>query len=42
MELFLAEPNKKYQKSFEGYVLAYSEINDENYLEMYIKGLEDF
>jgi predicted acetyltransferase len=41
-DLFLVEPNKKYQKSFENYVLAYKNINDDCYLDIYKKGLENF
>jgi predicted acetyltransferase len=39
---FLVEPNKEYQKSFENYVLAYKNINDDDYLDIYRKGLENF
>jgi hypothetical protein len=31
-DLFLIEPNKEYQKSFENYVSAYRKINDDHYL----------
>ncbi|NHJ03289.1 MAG: GNAT family N-acetyltransferase [Candidatus Heimdallarchaeota archaeon] len=41
-DLFLAEPNMKYQKSFENYVLKYRKINDEHYFNKYKKALEDF
>ena len=41
-DLFLVEPNKNYQKSFENYVLAYRKTNDNCYLKIYIKGLENF
>jgi predicted acetyltransferase len=41
-DLFLVEPIKEYQKSFENYVLAYRKINDDCYLNLYIKGLENF
>ncbi len=41
-DLFLIEPNKKYQKSFENYALAYKKINDEHYFSKYKKALEDF
>ena len=41
-DLFLFEPNKKYQKSFENYVLAYKNVNDGCYLNIYKKGLENF
>ncbi|WP_411678848.1 hypothetical protein [Clostridium thailandense] len=41
-DLFLVEPNKEYQKSFEDYVLAYKNINNDCYLDIYKKGLENF
>lgn len=41
-DLFLVEPNEKYQKSFENYALAYRKINDEHYFNKYIKALENF
>ena len=41
-DLFLVEPNKEYQKSFEYYVLAYKNENDDCYLDIYKKGLENF
>lgn len=41
-DLFLVEPNKKYQKSFENYALAYKKINDEHYFNKYKKVLESF
>jgi len=41
-ELFLVKPNKKYQKSFENYALAYRKINDEHYFNKYKKALENF
>ncbi|WP_061996842.1 GNAT family N-acetyltransferase [Clostridium sp. ATCC 25772] len=40
--LFLVEPNKNYQKSFENYALAYRKINDEHYFNKYKKALENF
>ncbi|WIV13723.1 GNAT family N-acetyltransferase [Proteiniborus sp. MB09-C3] len=40
--LFLAEPNKQYQKSFENYALTYRKINDEHYFNKYKKALENF
>lgn len=40
--MFLVEPNKEYQKSFENYVLAYRKTNDKCYLNLYIKALENF
>lgn len=40
--LFLVEPNKKYQKSFENYALAYRKINDEHYFNKYKKALRNF
>lgn len=40
--IFLIEPSKEYQKSFENYVLAYERINAVHYLNIYKKGLEDF
>ena len=41
-DLFLAEPNKKYQKSFRNYALSYRKINDEHYFNKYKKALENF
>jgi predicted acetyltransferase len=41
-DIFLVEPNEKYQKSFENYVLAYEKINDEYYFTKYKKALENF
>jgi len=41
-DLFLIEPNREYQKSFENYALAYREINDEHYFNKYKKALESF
>lgn len=41
-DLFLAEPDKKYQKSFENYALSYEKINDEHYFNKYKKALESF
>ena len=41
-DLFLVEPNKQYQKTFENYVLAYRKINDEYYFNKYKKALENF
>lgn len=41
-DLFLSEPKKAYQKSFEEYARAYQEIKDDAYLEKYQKALEDF
>ncbi|CAK7085947.1 GNAT family N-acetyltransferase [Tissierella sp.] len=41
-DLFLIEPNKEYQKSFENYVLAYRKINDEHYFNKYKRALENF
>jgi hypothetical protein len=41
-DLFLVEPNKQYQKTFENYVLAYRKINDEYYFNKYNKALENF
>ena len=41
-ELFLFEPNQKYQKSFENYALAYKKINDEYYYNKYRKVLHNF
>ena len=40
--LFLAEPNKIYQKSFENYALAYGKIDDKYYFNKYKKALENF
>ena len=42
VDLFLVEPSKEYQKSFEKYVLRYREINDKHYFNKYKKALEDF
>ncbi|MBU5225131.1 GNAT family N-acetyltransferase [Clostridium senegalense] len=41
-DLFLVQPNKNYQKSFENYALAYRKINDEHYFNKYKKALENF
>jgi len=41
-DLFLVEPNKEYQKSFENYALTYRKINDEHYFNKYKKALENF
>lgn len=41
-DLFLIEPNKQYQKSFEKYALTYRKINDEHYFNKYKKSLENF
>lgn len=41
-DLYLVEPNKKYEKSFKNYVLAYKEINDKYYFNKYEKALESF
>lgn len=41
-DLFLVEPNKIYQKSFENYALTYREINDKHYFNKYKKALENF
>jgi predicted acetyltransferase len=41
-DLLLVEPNKKYQKSFENYALAYKKINDEHYFNKYKIALENF
>lgn len=40
--LFLTEPDKKYQNSFQNYALAYRKINDEHYFNKYKKALENF
>ncbi|WP_291578764.1 GNAT family N-acetyltransferase [Clostridium sp. UBA6640] len=40
--LFLVEPNKKYQKSFENYALTYRKISNEHYFNKYKKALENF
>lgn len=40
--LYLIEPAKEYQKSFEDYALAYKRHNDEFYYNFYKKALEDF
>ena len=41
-DLFLADPNKIYQKSFENYALTYRKINDKFYFTKYKKALENF
>ena len=41
-DLFLTEPDKKYQKSFENYALSYEKINDKHYFNKYKKALESF
>lgn len=41
-DLFLVEPNKEYQKSFENYALAYKNVNDDCYFDIYKKGLENY
>jgi predicted acetyltransferase len=41
-DLFLIEPDEKYQKSFESYALAYKIINDEHYFNKYKKALDNF
>lgn len=41
-DLFLSEPSKEYQKSFENYVSIYRKINDEHYFNKYKKALENF
>lgn len=41
-DIFLIEPNEKYQTSFENYVLTYEKINDEHYFTKYKKALENF
>lgn len=41
-DLFLTEPNIKYQKSFQDYTLAYRRINDDHYFNKYKKALENF
>ena len=41
-DLFLIEPNKEYQKSFENYVSIYRKINDDHYFNKYKKALENF
>lgn len=40
--LFLVEPNEKYEKSFKNYVMAYKETKDEFYYNIYKKALDDF
>lgn len=40
--LFLVEPNKIYQKSFEKYASSYRKINDEYYFNKYKKAVENF
>ena len=41
-DLYLAEPSKEFQKSFENYVLAYRDAKDDIYFDKYKKGLENF
>ena len=41
-DLFLVEPNKIFQKSFENYALTYRKINDKHYFNKYKKALENF
>jgi len=41
-DLFLAVPSKEYQKSFEDYVLAYKNVGDNHYINLYRKGFENF
>lgn len=38
----LVEPNIKYKKSFENYVLSYQRINDQHYYDKYKGALENF
>jgi predicted acetyltransferase len=40
--IFLIEPNREYQKSFEYYASAYRKINDSHYFNKYKKALENF
>lgn len=42
IDLFLAKPNKEYQKSFEEYVIAYKKEGDDFYFNLYKKGLDNF
>ena len=41
-DLFLAKPNKEYQRSFKDYVLSYKKSGDDFYFNIYRKGLENF
>lgn len=41
-DLFLAEPNEKFKKSFENYVLAYQETDDDFYFRKYRRALVNF
>lgn len=41
-DLFLIEPNEKYQKSFQNYALSYKRINDNHYFNKYKKALDNF
>ena len=41
-DLFLIEPNIKYEKNFQKYALTYKKINDEHYFNKYKKALENF
>jgi predicted acetyltransferase len=40
--LFLAEPNKEYEQSFQKYVLSYQNINDTFYFDIYKGALDNF
>lgn len=41
-DLYLVEPNNKYEKSFENYALEYEKINDKHYFNKYKKALVNF
>ncbi|QVK19152.1 GNAT family N-acetyltransferase [Mycoplasmatota bacterium] len=41
-DLFLAEPNTQYQKSFENYALTYKTKNAEHYFNKYKKALDNY
>lgn len=40
--VFLTVPSKEYKKSFEEYVMAYKNANDNYYFDKYKKGMENF
>jgi len=41
-DLFLSMPSKEYKKSFEDYVIAYKNADDNYYFTKYKKGMENF
>lgn len=42
IEIFLAEPDRKYKRSFENYVLSYKAAGEEYYYNKYKAAFEDF